>query len=436
MGHAVSRRYLTAWLRELVGSYDGDREIAVAWEQRLGVTLPDPAIHDVRRTSPGGLPHVGTIDRDDSRSRADTRERPLDLSDEDLARRVAGLVEGCEPPPDLPSAYRNRTTLRRTAIEAVLPEPGESTIPGRAQLTFTILLQAVRYTLVHHREVIPHEVCIDLDQPAGDLPRAEWLIDAEARAASTVAGRGIPSGTTPGRLADREAAIERYRAASAPHGDGLRYGRGGVVIDSPPAGFVPGGPAQPGEPAVPGRPGEPEVPIRPGRPELPERDGVPSVVCEPPHCEWFSGVVDSVLATYLHAEVRVEADLTFGFSPSGAMWLPQLDLAVTGEPQLTTVTLDTAGPLDDVDLTTVEEFVHTLVRRNTAALLAEATVEHPLPTTRPLVPAEASYLGAPQVILDLLTFQQSGGGPPNFTIDGDQVYWPVEAVEQLTGHLA
>jgi hypothetical protein len=419
-GYVLSKRFLTAWARELVWFEHGVSNLGNVGGL-LGVVFPDPAALDAPK--------------------APERDDPFDVE-----RRRARVVAGCEPPPTLPPGYANRITLTRSAPAVVFPDQGATSVPGRVEVHYQVDVSALRFELVSYSRVVRRGECVDLRTPDGGAPwqvggRPPGITANVAAGIRRVQRGGVPQGMSPGLLAARRSELEALRAPfdpTPPDGD--------VVVPRGPRG--PGG--DPGAPpVVPGRPGDPGVPGVPEVPRGSDRPGLPDVVCEPPHCEWYTYVHDAVLKRYLHADVVVSCDLRLGFNPDGSMWIPEIAVAlaatqVAGDPvpdiSVALTGASVAAPLDSLPAGTLDTWVTDLCTRDALAMLAPGIAAVEPTTDRQLVPdvitqyiCTSAVLGNPSLVLDLVHYRQAGAATaPSYTVAGDLLYWPIEIDQRIT----
>ncbi len=110
-GFVVSRQYLTAWLRNLLGEYMADRILEINWQEQFGVTLPDIAVFAIP---------------------------------ENLTENVDGTSVS-----ELSRYYRTR--IHRFAPVVNLPTNGQSAASGTAEIHLTLTLEVV--VKLRHTEI-------------------------------------------------------------------------------------------------------------------------------------------------------------------------------------------------------------------------------------------------------------------------------------------
>jgi len=419
---AFTPRYLSAWSKEHVGAYDASTEITPDWAGALGIPDPDPADYDPqppRLQLPGHRRDTGR------RTDGGPLDSPPDLS---------GLVEGCDAPPQLPAAYQNRTVLVRGALTVTLPPAGEATMLARLGLAYRVRFEPTRLLLVHHRVVVDRTVCVDTTRLDDGPPLRDSFANLDAVAVSRIAGGRLPGGLTASQYALRQQVIDHTRLAVAAQlgvlePDSIAPGAA-VVVDPPPD--------QPGRPPDLPRPGG----DRPGRPGVPgggERD-LPTVICEPPHCDWLSGIDQSSLGLYLEATAHASVDIEVGFDPNpdAALWMPGVSLRAVPESLTVDVTsVDAEGPYRDVDRQALTDAVHAVLTDDAQRLL-DPLLSLPAPVAeRPLVPPAAAILGSdtpiPDEVLRVVVYTQAaGGGSLSYRIGNDVAYWPIRVEQHVT----
>jgi hypothetical protein len=201
--------------------------------------------------------------------------------------------------------------------------------------------------------------------------------------------------------------------------------------------------------APPGGSRDPGLPPQP--PTFPPFGEVPlqaDVVCEPAKCHWFYVDEETLLKTYLDAEVPVEAKLQVGFDGHGEMWIPSINLRALedgNDVRLTPSvgTLRVEAPFDQVPRTSLEDIVKRVVvtdLRPIARPLSESvvysyrTLLSDLYSVAGIIPAELDNLFMfHQVPASGTTY--STGDPPLYTVSGDMLYWPIMMEETVSNHL-
>lgn len=393
-GFLYSRRYLTAWLYEIIGPVAENASLPIDISEAFGVDLPDPS---------------SFASEDDGEDDTSDLER---LGDEITGRLddliVGGpwgtVAESCRnKPPVRNVSFANEVSITRSAPTVIFPQNGVVDIAGKVEMEYQFSIRAEKHSQVPRPIVTPVR-CYRLKR---DLPE-------------------------PGPFGfSREQFEQLYRP--------MREGFGGPM----------GGPGRTNPVGYTPDPQNPDGGGWPQGPDLPEQRGLPEIVCEPPRCEW--GYTDSRhnLHTYLQASVRLTADLMLGFDLFSDPWLPGVRLLVADDSMQTEVSLQTIDePFDDLDLNDLKEMIRETCIEDAEQVLRRALQQRILfflcpqvNKERDLVPALANLFLDDAIndeIRELIRFVQSGSADALSyeVVNGQYLYWKFELEEDLSNHLA
>lgn len=379
-GYAFSKRFLQAWLEVAAPPWsETARRSARELAAAIGVELGDPS--EIPDPEDADVPLGGHVEPPE-----------------------AWRCRDPDAPPGPETDFYLSTTRRGPNVE--LPPTGSETdFAARLSFRYEISLEAIRQWYYYVPERI-REPCLEgapgkFGEPPFDEAFARFIASSQPRGLSQ-AGRQ-----------NREHAW-----------------RGAFTSAAGQAGF---------SGRIPRRPGDADFPLPGGSPDS-------TRICPTPYCEWHLREHEATIATYFDAEVIAEATLRVGFAPDGLMWLPQITVGIVppdDDPNfdVRVARLDTAGPFEHVDRSTIEDQLVEQVRTETVTFISAFADDMPDPRTQleVAVPDRIGGVlggdGIPDDIVDWLTSVGNFSiGRPDllYESDGELVYWPFELEQELT----
>jgi len=390
-GFGFSADYLADWVNNILGHIPETRVRPPLSAQDLGITYPDVT----------ALPRPNVAAEPNS----EARERRFEAMYSALAQMFSTahppVAVGCSTPASEGPRRQIRTRFVRRRPEVVLPPPGQNVYAGRVRVVTRLIVEAVE---------VRGEPTVGMVKP--------WSCHVRGVRGDMAASGSPPRSVNP---------LWQYRPNPR---DAVPRSVPESVSRTTPTGF------EPPQQWVP--------------PELPDFgfEQVPSagLACEPARCTWVSVEKETVLRTFLDAELVVEQNLLLGFDCCGDVWLPALNIrAATNIAQMTATvsSVSVQPPFDGIPRATLEQVMKNAAIAEIFELLDPLT-KRDVYVYRGLAPAVIDLPGmAPAELQGFVTIHQTPAAGQSFTttdqlvytVRGNLLHWPVSVSEHLTQHL-